>query len=278
MSTSEKECIEALKEAAEKLGKSPTKPEYEQLGLTPASATIIRNVGGWNRAKKLAGLETNPSRGSRTQPKPDDVNLPDRSEWEELTVDQRWHYKNAKWNWERTRRRRARHRRWLFDIKQESEGCSRCGERNPACLDFHHRKDEDRFMPVNKLVPYGYGKERIREEIAKCDLLCANCHRKHHARPFSTNTRQRRVELRYWVLEQKAESTGCILCEEDNPHCLDFHHLHKEEKTRSVSQLINYEVSKDELKEEMDKCELLFANCHRKEHLSQPLGSESSQG
>jgi len=77
MATSEESCIEALQEAAKKLGKSPTKPEYEQLGLTPPSSTIIRNIGGWNRAKQLEDLDTNPSRGSRTQPKPDDVNLPE---------------------------------------------------------------------------------------------------------------------------------------------------------------------------------------------------------
>jgi len=273
MALSEKKCIEVLQEAAAMLGKSPTKPEYEQLGLTPASATIIRNIGGWNRAKEIAGLETNPSRGPRTQPIPDDVNLPNGLVWEELSVDQRWHYQNAKWNWVRTRQRRARHRRWLFGIKQESDGCSQCGESNPARLDFHHREDDDRFMPVNKLVPYGFGKERIQEGIDKRELLCANCHRKHHAGPFSTNTRQRRVELRYWLLKQKADSTGCKRCEEENPHCLDFHHLHKEEKTRSVSQLINYEVSKEELQKEINKCEILCANCHRIHHYSNPSPS-----
>lgn len=270
MATLEETCIKALKKAAEKLGKSPTKFEYEQLGLTPASATIIRNIGGWNTAKDLAKLETNPSRGSRIQPKPDDVNLPDELEWEELSVDQRWHYKNAEWNWKRTYQRRARHRRWIFDIKQASDGCSQCTEENPACLDFHHREDEDRIMPVNKLVPYGFGKERIREEIAKCDQLCANCHRKHHAGPYSTNTRQQRVELRYWVRRQKAESAGCKQCGENDPHCLDFHHLNTEEKKRSVSQLISYEISKEELQEEINKCEILCANCHRKEHYSIP--------
>ncbi|ELY90615.1 hypothetical protein C483_11161 [Natrialba hulunbeirensis JCM 10989] len=44
--TTEDECIEALREAAERLGESPTKAQYEELGLTPASATIIRTCGG----------------------------------------------------------------------------------------------------------------------------------------------------------------------------------------------------------------------------------------
>ncbi|WP_394295529.1 homing endonuclease associated repeat-containing protein [Natrialba chahannaoensis] len=55
--TTEDECIEALREAAERLGESPTKAQYEEIGLTPASATIIRTCGGWNDAKERAGLE-----------------------------------------------------------------------------------------------------------------------------------------------------------------------------------------------------------------------------
>lgn len=56
--TTETECLEALREAAERLGESPTKAEYEDLGLRPASATIIRAVGGWNEAKEKAGLDS----------------------------------------------------------------------------------------------------------------------------------------------------------------------------------------------------------------------------
>ncbi len=44
--TTEDECLEALLEAADRLGESPTKAQYEELGLTPASATIIRTCGG----------------------------------------------------------------------------------------------------------------------------------------------------------------------------------------------------------------------------------------
>ena len=71
----------SLREAADRLEASPTKAEYEDLGLTPASATIIRQLGGWNAAKEAAGLETNPSTGSRTMPEPDDVELPEGRHW-----------------------------------------------------------------------------------------------------------------------------------------------------------------------------------------------------
>ena len=115
--TTEGECIAALREAAERLGESPTKAQYEQLGLTPASGTIMRMLGGWNAAKEAAGLETNASYGSRVQPKPNDVDLPEGEDWDSLTQDQRWHYKNREWNAERSRRRRMRLRRWVYERK-----------------------------------------------------------------------------------------------------------------------------------------------------------------
>ncbi|WP_262179096.1 homing endonuclease associated repeat-containing protein [Haloarcula laminariae] len=178
--TSEDDCIRALREAADRLDESPSKAAYEDLGLTPASATIQRVMGGWNAAKEAAGLATNTSTGTRVDPKPDDVDLPDGLEWAELSQDQRWHYRNRDWNRERTLDRRARHRAWVYERKYESTGCVRCGEDDPACLDYHHRDDTEKEMTICEMVTHGYSKEKLRTEIAKCDLLCANCHRKEH--------------------------------------------------------------------------------------------------
>jgi hypothetical protein len=59
-----------------------------------------------------------------------------------------------------------------------SRGCLQCGERHPACLDFHHRD------PGDKLFEIGSNHYRaaalLSAEIDKCDVLCANCHRKLH--------------------------------------------------------------------------------------------------
>jgi hypothetical protein len=40
------DCVHALREAAQLLGESPTKPQDEELGLTPAASTILRQCGG----------------------------------------------------------------------------------------------------------------------------------------------------------------------------------------------------------------------------------------
>ncbi|OLZ42355.1 hypothetical protein A6E15_15885 [Natrinema saccharevitans] len=257
---SEAECLEALREAAERLGESPTKAQYEELGLTPASATIIRTCGGWNDAKETAGLETAPSTGSRVQPKPDDVELPPEFVWEELSVDQRWHYRNVDWNTERSLRRRSRLRSWLDDIKQE-RGCSRCGADSVACLDFHHVETATKEMAVGKMVTYGYGKDRLREEFEKCEILCANCHRKLH---YTEPERDRRR----WVHDRK-RATGCARCTEANSACLDFHH-DSNTKGASVTRLVADGRTRDRIRTEIEQCTVLCANCHRKEHYEPP--------
>lgn len=73
------DCIRALDEAANRLGESPTKAQYESLDITPSASTILRHFDRWNAAKSAADLETNASTGSRIEPKPDDVTLPNGS-------------------------------------------------------------------------------------------------------------------------------------------------------------------------------------------------------
>ncbi|WP_049928895.1 homing endonuclease associated repeat-containing protein [Halopiger goleimassiliensis] len=180
----ERECLEALLEAADRLGESPTKAQYEALGLTPASATIMKVFGGWNVAKERAGLETfdrGATGDSDVKPKPEWVELPDDVEWEELTSQQRWYYKNREERLRRKDRRREEIRRWLHEYKAENCECVRCGETRPACLDFHHPGEKERG--IARMVVNGPSKASIRDEIDRCIVLCANCHRREHYEP-----------------------------------------------------------------------------------------------
>lgn len=173
------DCLQALQDAATTLGESPTKQQYEELGLTPAASTILRHFDSWNAAKRKAGLETNPSRGSRVGSKPDDVDFSD-GEWAALSQDQRWHYRHVEHNTQRTIDRRDRLRAAVYEYKRDQCQCRRCGEGDPACLEFHHRDPDDKERAIGELITYGAGPEKLEAEIAKCDVLCANCHRKEH--------------------------------------------------------------------------------------------------
>lgn len=187
--TSEDECIAALRTAAERLGESPTKAQYEELGLTPASATIIRTMGGWNVAKREASLETfeqGGAGGPGVAPKPEWIALDDE-EWAELSGHQRWYRKNRDRQKGKKRRRRQRLRAWLHAYKREDCECRRCGEGHPACLDFHHPDESKKTASVAEMVNRGFAKDAIQAEIDKCVVLCSNCHRKeHYSAPPST--------------------------------------------------------------------------------------------
>lgn len=181
MSTTEAECLDALREAAERLGESPTKKQYVELDVTPAASTILRVVGGWNEAKERAGLETyeqGENGGMAVEPKPDWVEIPEDKEWEALSGQQRWYYKNRDWRQDVKNQRKARLRRWLYEYKRDECECVRCGETHPACLDFHHV--EEKTMDISRMVNHGFSKESIRQEMDACVIICANCHRKEH--------------------------------------------------------------------------------------------------
>jgi hypothetical protein len=69
---------------------------------------------------------------------------------------------------------------WFQDYKSKLV-CSRCPESHPRCLHFHHRNPADKLFNLSEAVRRGIRIVTILEEIAKCDVLCANCHAKHHS-------------------------------------------------------------------------------------------------
>ena len=57
--------------------------------------------------------------------------------------------------------------------------CKECnGEFHPAVFEFHHRDPATKDRDPSKLLQLKW--ERVKEELDKCDLLCANCHRLIH--------------------------------------------------------------------------------------------------
>jgi len=57
--------------------------------------------------------------------------------------------------------------------------CVKCGQNHTATLDFHHIVIDKSNRKINQLTTKGQY-AAAREEIKKCMVLCANCHRIHH--------------------------------------------------------------------------------------------------
>ena len=79
--------------------------------------------------------------------------------------------------------------------------------------------------------------------------------------------RNRDKKIKLWLKDYK-KTLKCEICEENHPACLDFHHINPAEKKFSIGRMKDF-MSLRLLKEEIDKCRILCANCHRKEHYEQ---------
>lgn len=67
-------------------------------------------------------------------------------------------------------------------LKVKSSGCVICREDFVHSLDLHHVND-DKDYEVSAMK--GMSDKRVLEEIAKCVVLCRNCHAKVHIGYFS---------------------------------------------------------------------------------------------
>lgn len=73
--------------------------------------------------------------------------------------------------------RAAERRKMLADIKL-AQGCARCGyNEHPAALHFNHLDPTTKSFRIGSQVSRSWAK--LEEEMAKCEVLCANCHAIH---------------------------------------------------------------------------------------------------
>jgi hypothetical protein len=101
----------------------------------------------------------------------------------------------------------------------------------------------------------------------------ANQARQYHRKWYQQNKERvrnkqgkRRREIRTWFQDYK-KTQSCTRCDEDDFRCLDFHHRNPETKSGVISNMIwTNGWGKGRVLEEIDKCDVLCSNCHRKEH------------
>ena len=126
--------------------------------------------------------------------------------------------------------------------------CSKCGQEKESTEYFVDSSKRDGLQPSCK----------------KCRGTRASVlYTERYSTQVKSKTSIRRISSNIRVSEYK-ESCGCLICNESDPVCLDFHHLDPAEKEFDISTYLSCGWAK--IHDEMLKCVVLCANCHRKVH------------
>jgi len=100
----------------------------------------------------------------------------------------RYYEKNKLAYFLRNKEKRERMREWLRE--QKSHPCMDCGvQYDPFVMDFDHRDPVTKKYQPHQLIRLSSW-SRLKAEVAKCDLVCANCHRLRTLSQIETKTRQ----------------------------------------------------------------------------------------
>jgi hypothetical protein len=104
----------------------------------------------------------------------------------------RKHYRaNRQYYIDKAYRKRDTLRKWVYEYKN-STPCTDCNIQYPHYVtDFDHLGGDsgEKLNTVSRLINSGSTKQ-VKEEIAKCELVCSNCHR---IRTFKRITSKNRI-------------------------------------------------------------------------------------
>lgn len=107
--------------------------------------------------------------------------------------------KFAKWS----KDRRLRVRKQVFEYLLDHP-CVECGERDIIVLEFDHRTQTTKRFDVMSAT-HGHSWKTILEEIKKCDVVCANCHKRRTAKMMNWETRLEIAEIQKERLQKEKE-------------------------------------------------------------------------
>ena len=166
-------------------------------------------------------------------------------------------------------RRREIARTYVLELLA-SAACADCGLRDPVVFEFDHLTSKREG--VAQLVTHGYSLRVIIEEIEKCEIVCANCHRHRTAESngwlrggreaptYCENRPLRRRNLEF--IREYLATRACVDCGEGHVVVLEFDHIGP--KRATVAKLAWQEHSLASLKREIAECQVRCANCHRR--------------
>lgn len=138
---------------------------------------------------------------------------------------------------------KSRGNKKLLILEVLGNKCAICGyDKCSAALEAHHINPKDKKFTISNYAYKSY--EDLREELKKCILLCANCHREVHngmldlsqfASSFSVEVD---TEIIKSIEEKENKKTLCIQCGKpiggrtQNQLCPECYHIHSRKVER----------------------------------------------
>lgn len=175
----------------------------------------------------------------------------------------------------RVRARQKRTHAFLAVFK--ARPCADCGVQfKPHQMDFDHRDPAQKSFTLSRPTALLASHDRLMAELAKCDVVCANCHRtrtrRQHqarlARRGPSTARSPRIEYHRirWradaALLDELRNVPCTDCGgRFPPWVLEFDHRDPSTKRAGVNQLLGH--GRARVLAEVALCDIVCATCHR---------------
>lgn len=158
---------------------------------------------------------------------------------------------------------------WLEKFKHE-HSCEACGTADSNVLEFHHL---DRSTKVSKITTLRTRATiaKIQTEIAKCAVLCRNCHMKvtndeneSYKSAYIQNGSIPTSDILCWryklFMIKFLVENPCVKCGCSDLRCLECDHIDPRTKTCNISEMKHMSIEK--ITEELAHCQVLCGNCH----------------
>jgi hypothetical protein len=140
-------------------------------------------------------------------------------------------------------------------------------------LDFDHRDPSLKSFRLTAGAVMLKSRAALMNEVRKCDIVCANCHRvrtaaRHaqHAAPIGTSRYLGRKRAAWRAQAQLLDSLRDVPCadckQRFQPCAMDFDHRDPDSKRYTVTRMIG-RAGTDRILAEVARCDIVCANCHR---------------
>jgi hypothetical protein len=133
----------------------------------------------------------------------------------------------------------------------ETKKCTQCGEEKEICDFFFKNKKTNKLHSQCKSCYKE--KRKNKEHYAK--------YKEEYLERINIRKKIKTSENRVNLLEY-FKTHHCVVCAESNPIVLDFDHKDEKEKKYGISSMI-YSYNWTTILAEIEKCDVLCANCHR---------------